>query len=80
MASLWSCHAPGPQPAGALTGYGGIPDCTLCLLDFWSILGHELEEEFKGQRLLRLTRYQGCHELERPLDWVVSKTIQHGNK
>ena len=33
-------------------------------------------EEFRWQRLLRLTRHHGCHDLERPLDWTVGNTLQ----
>ena len=31
---------------------------------------------FTSCRLLRLTRYEGCHDIERPLDWQVSLTLQ----
>ena len=58
------------------TGYGGIPDCVLSLEDCWPVLLQKLTEEFKWQRLLRLTRYEGCHGLERPLDWAVSWRLQ----
>ena len=58
------------------TGYGGIPDCSISLEALWPEIQHKLTEEFQGQRLLRLTRYEGCHELERKLDWTVSKTLQ----
>ena len=56
--------------------YGGIPDCVLSLEDCWPELLHKLQTEFRWQRLLRLTRYEGCHDLERPLDWQVSLTLQ----
>ena len=42
------------------TGYGGIPDCILSLEDCWPVLLQKLTEEFKWQRLLRLTRYARC--------------------
>ena len=58
------------------TGYGGIPDCTISLEALWPEILHKLTEEFHWQRLLRLTRYEGCHDLERKLDWSVSKTLQ----
>ena len=58
------------------TGYGGIPDCILSLEDGWPELLHKLQTEFRRQRLLRLTGYEGCHDLERPLDWQVSLTLQ----
>ena len=58
------------------TGYGGIPDCHLCLTDGWPEIHQKLQEEFRWQRLLRLTRHVGCHDLERPLDWTVSNTLQ----
>ena len=58
------------------TGYGRIPDCEIRLVDGWPDLQHKLLEEFRWQRLLRLTRYQGCHDLERPLDWTVSLSAQ----
>ena len=58
------------------TGYGGIPDCVLSPTDPWPLLHHKLTQEFRWQRLLRLTRYDGCHDLERPLDWMISQHIQ----
>ena len=58
------------------TGYGGIPDCELSLAESWPLLNHKLQEEFRWQRLLRLTRYEGCHDLERQLDWQISHVIQ----
>ena len=58
------------------TGYGGIPDCVLKLDTCWPELNHQLQTEFRWQRLLRLTKYEGCHDLERPLDWQVSLTLQ----
>ena len=58
------------------TGYGGIPDCILSLTDPWPLMHHKLTHEFRRQRLLRLTRYEGCHDLERPLDWMISSHIQ----
>ena len=58
------------------TGYGGIPDCCISLEALWPEIQHKLNEEFQWQRLLRLTRYEGCHDLERKLDWSVSKTLQ----
>ena len=58
------------------TGYGGIPDCVLSLEESWPLLHHKLQEEFRWQRLLRLTRYEGCHDLERQLDWQISHVIQ----
>ena len=58
------------------TGYGGIPDCILSLNDPWPLMHHKLIQEFRWQRLLRLTRYDGCHDLERPLDWMISLHIQ----
>ena len=58
------------------TGYGGIPDCVLKLDECWPELQFKLQTEFRWQRLLRLTRYEGCHDLERPLDWQVSLTLQ----
>ena len=58
------------------TGYGGIPDCVLCLTDPWPLVHHKMTQEFRWQRLLRLTRYEGCHDLERPLDWMISSHIQ----
>lgn len=36
----------------------------------------KLQQEFRWQRLLRLTRYEGCHDIERPLDWMISLHIQ----
>ena len=58
------------------TGYGGIPDCLICLEALWPEIQHKLHEEFQWQRLLRLTRHTGCHDLERKLDWTVSRTLQ----
>ena len=58
------------------SGYGGIPDCVLSLTDPWPMLHHKLLKEFWWQRLLRLTRYEGCHDMERPLDWMISLHIQ----
>ena len=58
------------------TGYGGIPDCHLSLEDCWPVLLQKLNEEFRWQRLLRLTRYEGCHDLEKQLDWTVSWKLQ----
>ena len=58
------------------TGYGGIPDCLLSLEESWPLLNHKLQDEFRWQRLLRLTRYEGCHDLERQLDWQISRVIQ----
>lgn len=54
------------------TGYGGIPDCIISLQDPWPILHHKLQNEFRWQRLLRLTRYEGCNDMERQLDWMIS--------
>ena len=34
------------------TGYGGIPDCEIRLMDGWLDLQHKLLEEFRWQRLL----------------------------
>ena len=58
------------------TGYGGIPDCHLALEDPWPILHQKILQEFRWQRLLHLTRYEGCHDIERPLDWMISHHIQ----
>lgn len=58
------------------TGYGGIPDCVLSLEESWPLIQHKLQEEFRWQRLLRLTRHEGCRDLERQLDWQVSHVIQ----
>ena len=57
-------------------GYGGIPDCIISLEALWPEIQHKLIEEFQWQRLLRLTRYTGCQDIERKLDWTVSKTLQ----
>ena len=45
------------------TGYGGFPDCLLSLEDCWPVLLQKLNVEFKWQRLLRLTRYEGCQAI-----------------
>ena len=58
------------------TGYGGIPDCTISLEALWPEIQQKFIDEFHWQRLLRLTRYTGCNDLERKLDWTVSKTLQ----
>ena len=63
-------------PTWRRTGYGGIPDCVLSLEECWPELLYKLQTECRWQRLLRLTRYEGCHDLERPLDWQVSLTLQ----
>ena len=42
----------------------------------WPTLQFKLRAEFRWQRLLRITRYEGCHDLERLLDWQVSLTLQ----
>ena len=58
------------------TGYGGIPDCYISLIDPWPLIHTQMQTEFRWQRLLRLTRYEGCQDLERPLDWMISQHIQ----
>ena len=58
------------------SGYGGIPDCCLSLEDPWPVLNQQILQEFRWQRLLRLTRYEGCNDIERPLDWMISHHIQ----
>ena len=61
------------------TDYGGIPDCLLSLEESWPLLNHKLQEEFRWQRLLRLTRYEGCHDLERLLDLACHPEV-HGRQ
>ena len=58
----------------------GSADCILSLEECWPVLLHKLIEQFKWQRLLRLTRYEGCHDLERPLDWTVSWKLQKSTR
>ena len=49
-------------------GFASIPDCTLSLDLLWAELEFKLKKEFhwQRQRLMRLTRYQGCDHLEQP--------------
>ena len=57
-------------------GYGSIPDCNLSLEMLWPELAMLLQQEFKWQRLIRLTKYRGCEHLEQPLDWTMSLKLQ----
>ena len=57
-------------------GYGAIPDCTLSIELLWPELAMRLQQEFKWQRLIRLTKYNGCEHLEQPLDWTMSLKLQ----
>ena len=42
----------------------------------WPELAMKLQQEFKWQRLIRLTKYNGCEHLEQPLDWTMSHKMQ----
>ena len=57
-------------------GYGSIPDCNLSMEMLWPELAMLLQQEFKWQRLIRLTKYNGCEHLEQPLDWTMSHKMQ----
>ena len=58
-------------------GYASIPDCTLSLELIWSKLEFKLKKELHWQRLMRLTRYQGCDHIGQPLDWTISLKLQN---